>query len=44
MEKVPLLGEIPYLGTLFKSTANTQHKTETFILITPRILSEALVN
>jgi type IV pilus assembly protein PilQ len=44
VEKVPLLGDIPYLGTLFKSTANNQQKTETLIFITPRILSEALVN
>ena len=44
VEKVPLLGDIPYLGNLFKSTANTQQKTETLIFITPRILSEALVN
>ena len=43
-EKVPLLGDIPYLGALFKSTANAQQKTETLIFITPRILSEALVN
>ena len=35
---------IPYLGNLFKSTANSQQKTETLIFITPRILSEALVN
>jgi len=44
VEKVPLLGDIPYLGSLFKSTANSQQKTETLIFITPRILSEALVN
>jgi type IV pilus assembly protein PilQ len=44
VEKVPFLGDIPYLGNLFKSTANTQQKTETLIFITPRILSEALVN
>ena len=44
VEKVPLLGDIPYLGNLFKSKANTQQKTETLIFITPRILSEALVN
>ena len=43
VEKVPFLGDIPYLGKLFKSTANTQQKTETLIFITPRILSEALV-
>ena len=44
VEKVPVLGDIPYLGTLFKSTASTQQKSETLIFITPRILSEALVN
>ena len=44
VEKVPLLGDIPYIGNLFKSTANSQEKTETLIFITPRILSEALVN
>lgn len=44
VEKVPFLGDIPYLGNLFKSTANSQQKTETLIFITPRILSEALVN
>ena len=44
VEKVPLLGDIPYLGNLFKSTANSRQKTETLIFITPRILSEALVN
>ena len=44
IEKVPLLGDIPYLGNLFKSKANTQQKTETLIFITLRILSETLVN
>ena len=44
VEKVPFLGDIPYVGRLFKSTANRQEKTETLIFITPRILSEALVN
>ena len=44
IEKVPLLGDIPYLGNLFKSKANTQQKRETLIFITPRILFEALVN
>ena len=44
VEKVPLLGDIPYIGNLFKSTANSREKTETLIFITPRILSEALVN
>ena len=44
VEKVPVLGDIPYFGTLCKSTASTQQKSETLIFITPRILSEALVD
>ena len=42
--KVPILGDIPYLGNLFKSTANKRQKTETLIFITPRILSDALLD
>ena len=44
VRKVPFLGDIPYLGTLFKNTANKTSKTETLIFITPRILSEALLD
>ena len=44
VQKVPFLGDIPYLGTLFKSTANKSSKNETLIFITPRILSEALLD
>lgn len=44
VRKVPLLGDIPYVGNLFKSTATRQSKTETLIFITPRILSEALLD
>ncbi len=43
IEKVPVLGDIPYLGSLFRSTANSQQKTETLIFITPRILGGALM-
>jgi type II secretory pathway component HofQ len=32
------------VGTLFKNTANRTSKTETLIFITPRILSEALLD
>lgn len=44
VQKVPVLGDIPYLGTLFKSTARGSSKTETLIFITPRILSEPLLD
>ncbi len=36
--KVPLLGDIPGLGWLFKSHSNTQEKTNLYIFITPRIV------
>lgn len=42
--KIPYLGDIPYLGRLFSSTAVTQEKTETLIFITPRILADTLVD
>ena len=42
--KVPFLGDLPYLGNFFKSTVNKSQKTETLIFITPRILSEALLD
>ena len=44
IQKVPMLGDIPGIGTLFRSTANANKKTETLIFITPRILSEALLD
>ncbi|MBM9536047.1 type II secretion system secretin GspD [Desulfobulbus alkaliphilus] len=36
--KVPLLGDIPLLGWLFKSRSNNQQKTNLFIFITPHIV------
>lgn len=38
--KVPLLGDIPYLGNLFKTTNNTVNKTELLIFLTPKVISE----
>lgn len=37
-EKVPFLGEIPGLGKLFGSTKLTDHNTEMFFFITPKII------
>lgn len=39
--KVPLLGDIPGLGWLFKSTSKTREKTNLLILLTPRIVRNA---
>ncbi len=40
--KVPLLGDIPIIGWLFKDNTKTDNKRELLIFITPRILSEKL--
>ncbi|MBZ0157004.1 MAG: type II secretion system secretin GspD [Alphaproteobacteria bacterium] len=37
--KVPLIGDIPLLGNLFKNTSKSKTKTELIILLTPRILT-----
>jgi len=39
--KVPLLGDIPLLGWLFKSRSQTKIKTNLLIFITPRIVTSA---
>ena len=38
--KVPLLGDIPLIGNLFKDTENTNDRTELLILVTPTILTK----
>jgi type IV pilus assembly protein PilQ len=38
--KVPLLGDVPVLGYLFKSRTRTDNKDELLIFVTPRILRE----
>ena len=39
--KVPVLGDIPVLGRLFRSTRRTRDQTELLIFITPRIVADA---
>jgi type IV pilus assembly protein PilQ len=38
--KVPFLGDIPYLGNLFKTKTRTSNKTELLIFLTPKVVSE----
>lgn len=38
--KVPILGDIPVLGHLFRQTQNTSNKAELLIFVTPKILRE----
>ncbi len=42
VNKVPLLGDIPVVGNLFKTTTKSNSKTELIIFLTPRILDERL--
>jgi len=38
--KVPLLGDIPYLGYLFRNTVHENSKAELLIFVTPRIVMQ----
>lgn len=40
--KVPLLGDIPYLGRLFKQRSRSNNRTELLIFLTPRIIDGKL--
>ncbi|QPI53199.1 type IV pilus secretin PilQ [Massilia antarctica] len=42
VNKVPLLGDLPVLGNLFKSTSRTNNKTELLVFITPKIVADRL--
>lgn len=41
-DKVPLLGDIPLLGYLFKSTSKSETKSELLIFVTPKIIKESM--
>ena len=38
--KVPFLGDIPYLGNLFKTRTSTSSKTELLIFLTPKLVTD----
>jgi type IV pilus assembly protein PilQ len=40
--KVPLLGDVPVLGYLFRTNSRTNDKTELLVFITPKIVAERL--
>jgi len=43
VSKVPLLGDLPVLGHLFKNKSRTSSKTELLIFLTPKVVSERAV-
>jgi type IV pilus assembly protein PilQ len=42
--KVPVLGDIPYLGALFRNTERVNDKTELLVFISPKVISERLTS
>ena len=42
--KTPFLGDIPYLGRLFRKDVTTNSKNETLIFITPKIIGDRLLD
>lgn len=42
LDKVPVLGDLPLIGSMFRRTAETIEKQELLIFVTPKILKDAL--
>jgi type IV pilus assembly protein PilQ len=42
--KVPFLGDIPFVGRLFKKSIDKENKTELLIFVTPKLMTENLAN
>ena len=40
ISKVPVLGDLPIIGTLFRTTNSTKEKNEMVIMITPKIITD----
>lgn len=38
--RIPVLGEVPYLGALFRTRSRTFNKTEMLVFITPRMITD----
>lgn len=42
-QRVPFLGDLPYVGFLFKTKQKTDNRVEVLIMITPKIMDDAVV-
>ena len=40
VNKIPFLGDLPFIGTIFRSTSTSKAKTELVIMITPKIIND----
>ncbi len=41
VQKVPLLGDIPIIGALFRTTVTSNRRSEVIIIVTPRIIDDS---
>ncbi len=41
VSKVPILGDLPLIGALFRSTSRTNERAEVIVLLTPQILDDS---
>jgi type IV pilus assembly protein PilQ len=41
VRKVPILGDIPLLGSLFRSTSRTKDRKEVIVMVTPKIMNDS---
>ncbi len=44
VSKTPILGDLPWIGTLFKQTTRSDDKQELLIFITPRLIRDSLTS
>ncbi|WP_186708927.1 type IV pilus secretin family protein [Euhalothece natronophila] len=42
VSKVPILGDLPIIGSLFRSTSRTQERQEVIVLLTPQVMDDSL--
>ena len=40
INKIPVLGDLPLVGALFRSTISSKSKSEMVIMITPKIITD----
>ncbi len=41
VNKVPFLGDLPFVGALFRNNTRTNNKTELLVFLTPRVVADA---
>ncbi len=41
IQKLPFLGDLPYIGSFFRNTTTNNEKTELVIMLTPRIIKDS---